>query len=28
MLNEVAMSIRQRRGLKLEMPKPSDFISP
>ncbi|MBU4373522.1 MAG: elongation factor EF-2 [Euryarchaeota archaeon] len=28
MLNEVVMSIRQRRGLKLEMPKPSDFISP
>ena len=28
MLNEVVMSIRKRRGLKLEMPKPSDFISP
>jgi len=28
MLNEVVMNIRQRRGLKLELPKPSDFISP
>ena len=28
MLNEIVMSIRQRKGLKLEMPKPSDFISP
>lgn len=28
MLNDVVMDIRKRRGLKLEMPKPSDFISP
>ena len=28
MLNEIVMGIRQRKGLKLEMPKPSDFISP
>ena len=28
MLNEIVMAIRQRKGLKLEMPKPSDFISP
>ncbi len=28
MLNETVMGIRQRKGLKLEMPKPSDFISP
>lgn len=28
MLNEIVMNIRQRKGLKLEMPKPSDFISP
>ena len=28
MLNEIVMGIRQRKGLKLELPKPSDFISP
>ncbi len=28
MLNDIVMDIRKRRGLKLEMPKPSDFISP
>ncbi len=28
MLNETVMSIRQRKGLKLEIPKPSDFVSP
>jgi elongation factor 2 len=28
MLNEIVMNIRQRKGLKLEMPKPGDFISP
>ena len=28
MLNEIVMAIRQRKGLKLELPKPSDFISP
>ncbi|NJD77265.1 MAG: elongation factor EF-2 [Candidatus Methanoperedens sp.] len=28
MLSEIVMGIRQRKGLKLEMPKPSDFISP
>nr|6U45_A Chain A, Elongation factor 2 [Candidatus Methanoperedens nitroreducens]6U45_B Chain B, Elongation factor 2 [Candidatus Methanoperedens nitroreducens] len=28
MLAETVMGIRQRKGLKLEMPKPSDFISP
>jgi elongation factor 2 len=27
-LNEIVMDIRKRKGLKLEMPKPSDFISP
>lgn len=26
MLNDVVMDIRKRKGLKLEMPKPSDFI--
>ncbi len=28
MLNEIVMGIRQRKGLKMEMPKPADFISP
>ncbi len=28
MLNDIVMDIRKRKGLKLEMPKPSDFISP
>ncbi|PWB54164.1 MAG: elongation factor EF-2 [Candidatus Methanoperedenaceae archaeon] len=28
MLNEIVMAIRQRKGLKLELPKPSDFMSP
>ena len=28
MLNDIVMGIRQRKGLKLEMPKPSDFINP
>jgi elongation factor 2 len=28
MLNEIVTGIRQRKGLKLELPKPSDFISP
>jgi elongation factor 2 len=25
-LNETVMGIRQRKGLKLELPKPSDFM--
>ncbi len=28
MLDNIVMDIRKRKGLKLEMPKPSDFISP
>ncbi|HIH44736.1 MAG TPA: elongation factor EF-2, partial [Candidatus Methanoperedenaceae archaeon] len=28
MLDGIVMDIRKRKGLKLEMPKPSDFISP
>ncbi|MBE0522030.1 MAG: elongation factor EF-2 [Candidatus Methanoperedenaceae archaeon] len=27
MLNEIVLDIRKRKGLKLELPKPSDFIS-
>lgn len=28
MLTDIVMDIRKRKGLKLELPKPSDFISP